>query len=127
MLRPGRQSHISCAGRRGTRIAPGNAKGFMIRFLFRFMATISLAVATVMAVLDATRTVAAGDWVMTPLGESWKTVSPDTLAKAQATVENLLPALWDPAALFVLKLPGFIVFGMLALLLYAIGRKPARR
>jgi hypothetical protein len=100
----------------------------MIRFLFRFMATISLAVATVMAVLDATRTVAAGDWVMTPLGESWKTVSPDTLAKAQAMVETVLfPALWDPVALFVLKLPGFIVFGVLALLRYAIGRRPARR
>ncbi|MDW6025517.1 hypothetical protein SAZ10_27515 [Mesorhizobium sp. BAC0120] len=100
----------------------------MIRFLFRLMATVSLAVATVMAVLDATRTVAAGSWVMTPLGESWKTVSPDTLTKAQATVETLLlPALWDPVALFILKLPGFVVFGVLALLLYAIGRKPARR
>jgi hypothetical protein len=106
----------------------GKRKGCMIRFLFRLMATVALAVATVMAVLDATRTVAAGEWVMTPLGESWKTVSPDTLTKAQATIETLLlPAAWDPVALFVLKLPGFVVFGVLALLLYAIGRKPARR
>jgi len=65
--------------------------------------------------------------VMTPLGESWKTVSPDTLAKAQATLENWLPFLWDPVALLVLKLPGFVVFALLALLLYAIGRRPARR
>ena len=43
----------------------------MIRFLFRFLATIALAVAVIMAVLDATRTVAAGEWVMTSLGTSW--------------------------------------------------------
>ena len=34
----------------------------MIRFLFRFLATVALAVAVIMAVLDATRTVAAGEW-----------------------------------------------------------------
>jgi hypothetical protein len=99
----------------------------MIRFLFRFLATVSLAVAVVMAVLDATRTIAAGDWVMTPLGSSWISVSPDTLEKAQAAVRALLPALWDPVTLAVLKLPGFAVFGVLALLLYVAGRKPARR
>ena len=98
----------------------------MIRFLFRFLATIVLAVAVVLAVVDATRTVAAGDWVLTPLGTSWMSVSPDTLEKAQAAIEGLLPALWDPVTLAVLKLPGFVVFAVLALLLYAIGRRPAR-
>jgi hypothetical protein len=100
----------------------------MIRFLFRFLATVSLAVAVVMAVLDATRTIAAGDWVLTPLGASWMSVSPGTLAATQATIESWLhPALWDPLALSILKLPGFAVFSVLALVLYAIGRKPARR
>ena len=60
----------------------------MIRFLFRFLATIALAVAVIMAVLDATRTVAAGDWVMTPLGTSWLAVSPATLESAQKAVET---------------------------------------
>ncbi len=100
----------------------------MIRFFFRFLATISLAVAVVMSVLDATRMIAAGAWVTTPLGTSWMSVSPETLEKAQSTVETTLhPFLWDPVALYVLKLPGFVVFGVLALLLYAIGRRPARR
>src|SRR4051794_22483341 len=99
----------------------------MVRFLFRFLATIALAIAVVMAVIDATRTVAASDWVMTPLGVSWMTVSPDTLDKAQAAIAAIHPGLWDPVALFVLKAPGFAVFGMLALLLYVIGRRPARR
>jgi hypothetical protein len=99
----------------------------MIRFLFRFLATISLAVAVVMAVIDATRTVAANDWVMTPLGASWMAVSPDTLDKAQSALAAIHPALWDPIMLFVLKAPGFVVFAGLALLLYALGRRPARR
>ena len=100
----------------------------MIRFLFRFLATISLAVAVIMAVLDATRTIAAGDWVMTPLGASWLAVSPATLESAQEAVETWLhPVLWDPVALFVLKLPGFIVFAVIAFVLYALGRRAQRR
>ena len=61
----------------------------MIRFLFRLLATISLAVAVIMAVLDATRTVAAGSLVTTPLGTSWLAVSPATLESTQAAVRNL--------------------------------------
>jgi hypothetical protein len=99
----------------------------MIRFLFRFLATVSLAIAVVMAVIDATRTVAAGDLVMTPLGTSWMSVSPDTLERARDTIAAIHPALWDPATVFVLKSPGFAIFGVLALLVYAIGRRPARR
>ena len=38
----------------------------MIRFFFRFLATVSLAVAVVMAVIDATRTVAAGEFDFRP-------------------------------------------------------------
>jgi hypothetical protein len=100
----------------------------MIRFLLRFLATIALAVSVIMAVLDATRTIAAGDWVMTPLGASWLAVSPTTLESAQKAVESWLhPVLWDPLALFVLKSPGFIVFAVVAFLLYALGRTPRRR
>ena len=99
----------------------------MIRFLFRFLATISLAVAVVMAVIDSTRTVAANDWVVTPLGASWMAVSPDTLDKAEDTLSAVHPALWDPIMLTVLKAPGFVVFAVVALLLYALGRRPARR
>jgi hypothetical protein len=107
-------------------LRPANRE-LMIRFLFRFLATISLAVAVVMAVIDATRSVAASDWVLTPLGVSWMAVAPDMLDKAQATLSAIHPALWDPIMLFVLKAPGFVVFAVLALLLYAIGRRPARR
>lgn len=99
----------------------------MIRFLFRLLAITALAIAVVMAVLDATRTVAANDWVLTPLGASWLSASPSTLAATQAAIENYLhPTLWDPVAVAVLKLPGFVVFSVLALLLYVMGRRSRR-
>ena len=100
----------------------------MFRFLFRLLAMIALSVAIIMAVLDATRTIAASQLVLTPLNTSWLTVSPDTLAALQAFVaEKLHPLVWDPVIVFVLNQPGFAVFGVLAFLLYAIGRRPERR
>lgn len=100
----------------------------MIRFLFRVLATVSLAAAVIMAVLDATRSLAASQPVLTPLAESWKAVSPETLASLQDfVVATVHPLAWDPALLAVLTLPGFAVFALLALLFYAIGHRPERR
>jgi len=100
----------------------------MIRLLFRFLAVVALSIAAIMAVLDATRTLAASALVTTPLGESWAATMPDLLALTEQNVRHYIhPLAWDPVALFILQLPGFAVFGVLALVLYAIGRKPERR
>jgi hypothetical protein len=100
----------------------------MLRFLFRLMAMVALSVAVIMAVLDATRTVAASQLVLTPLSTSWITVSPDTLDAAKSFVmEKIHPLVWDPVVVFILNQPGFLVFAILAFLLHAIGRKPERR
>lgn len=100
----------------------------MIRFLFRLMATFSLAVAVIMAVLDVTRTIAASRLVLTPLGESWMSVSPSTFEQTQTFIlEKGHPLIWNPVMVFILGQPGFAVFGLLALLLYAIGHRPQRR
>ena len=100
----------------------------MFRFLFRVLATVALAIAVIMAVLDATRTIAASQLVTTPLNTSWITVSPDTLNAFQAfVVEKAHPLLWDSVIVFILNQPGFAVFGVLAFLLYAAGHRPERR
>lgn len=99
----------------------------MFRFLFRLAAMVSLSVAVIMAVLDATRSVAASQLVTTPLKTSWNAVSPDTLGAAEMFVrERINPLLWDTAVNWVLALPGFAVFAGLALLLYAIGYRRER-
>ena len=67
----------------------------MIRFIFRLLATLALAIAVIMAVLDATRSIAADALVLTPLGTSWYLVSPETLNLAQALTQRyLLPQIW---------------------------------
>ncbi|WP_353643565.1 hypothetical protein [Mesorhizobium sp. WSM2239] len=100
----------------------------MLRLLFRLLATLALAVAVIMAVLDATRTIAAEQLVLTPLATSWATVSPDTLEAARSFVQSRLhPLFWDPVLVRVLGFPGFAVFGALAFLFHAIGRRPRRR
>lgn len=89
---------------------------------------LSLAAAVILAVVDATRSIAASELVLTPLGNSWFAVSPGTLNLAQALVQRyVFPGLWDPLIVSILNLPGFAVFLVLALLFYAIGRRPARR
>ena len=100
----------------------------MFRFLFRLMATFALAVAVIMAVLDVTRTIAASRLVLTPLGDSWLGVSPSTFQRVQFFImDNAHPLVWNPVMVFILAQPGFVVFGVLAFLLYAIGHRPQRR
>lgn len=94
----------------------------MIRFLFRFTAMVSLAVAVIMAVLDTTRSVVASQLVMTPLRTSWNAVSPDTLVSFEAFIrEKVHPFVWDGVLSWIIDQPGFVLFAVLAFLLYCIG------
>ncbi len=97
----------------------------MIRFLFRVLATLTLAAAVVMAVLDATRSVAASSLVMTPLMESWEATFPASLAALKDFLTARIGAFaWDPTLVSLLGLPGFAVLGAVAFLLYAVGYRP---
>jgi hypothetical protein len=98
----------------------------MIRFVFRLLATILLALAVILAVLDATRSVAMSRLVLTPLGESWKALSPATLESVRTALEARWPPLWDIVGAWLLSMPGSILFAVLALLLYAVGHRPTR-
>lgn len=100
----------------------------MIRFVFRLLSLAALAIACIMGVLDASRSLGARSLVLTPLGESWQQGSPATLAGFKGMVEGTgLPLLWDPVMETVLKAPGFAVLAGLALLFLLIGYKRKRR
>jgi len=95
-----------------------------LRFLFRLAATIALAFAVIMAVVDATRSVATSHLVMTPLTTSWNSVSPQTLESFRQFVETrIAPAAWNPFVATILDQPGFAVFAVLSVLLYLVGYK----
>lgn len=100
----------------------------MIRALFRLLSMIALAVAVIMAVLDATRSIAAETLVMTPLRDSWESLSAATFEQTRQMITRNLPdVVWDPLMLWLLALPGFAVFAGLALLFALAGHRPARR
>ena len=100
----------------------------MVRFLFRLAALASLAAAVILAVVDATRSVAASALVVSPLRESWQAAAPESLTSAKASIENgVHPYAWVTVDGLILAAPGFVVFGLLSILLYAIGRRQARR
>jgi len=98
----------------------------MFRFVFRLIATFALAVAVVLMVIDATRSIAADMLVVTPLAESWRALSAQTLADAENLVRlRAGDAVWG-ALEAVLAMPGFAVFLALALLAYAAGYRRQR-
>lgn len=98
-----------------------------IRLLLRIVATLLLAAAVVLAVVDATRSIAAEALVTTTLGETWEQTFPDLLAEAASSVGGM--GLPFAEALFegLLSLPVVAVLAILALLFYIMGRKPTRR
>lgn len=100
----------------------------MIKALLRLASMVLLAVAVIMAVLDATRSIAAGALVLTPLGATWAAFSPQSLTGFEALVtQNLPPQAWDPALVWLLTLPGFAVVGGLSFLVALAGRRRERR
>ena len=85
---------------------------------------ILLALAVVLAVLDITRSITASVIVMTPLMESWSAISPATLEAAQQAVEGWGVAfLWDPVLISILKLPSWLVLGLVSMLLFWFGQR----
>lgn len=96
----------------------------MVRFLFRLLAAVSLALAVILAVMDATRSIALSKFDPTPLGALWYEHAPSSLTALQGLLAGAWGFLWDPAALTLLKVPAFIFFAALALLLYAVGHRP---
>ena len=99
----------------------------MFKALLRLLSMILLAIAVIMAVLDATRSIAAGELVMTPLGTSWAALSPDSLGWFETWMTSSLPLfVWDPMMLALLGLPGFAVFAVLSMLVALAGRRRMR-
>jgi hypothetical protein len=99
----------------------------MLRSLARLLSMLALAIAVVMAVLDATRSIAAEAVVLTPLISSWRNIAPTSLGMIEQMVTGNLPDfVWNPVLTSVLALPGFATFSALSMLLAIAGRRPRR-
>lgn len=97
-------------------------------FVLRMIARPLLLVAVVALVYDGTRTLAGGSgFVVTSLGEHWQSLFPASFEGLKQLVNRRLsPMVWDMGLLRLLKLPGWLVIGVVGLLLAWIGRKRQR-
>lgn len=69
-----------------------------------------------------------GAWHPVALGELWYRLSPDSLNLAQAVIQRYIAAwLWQPAIVSILRLPGWLVFGVPAVLLLWLCRERRSR
>lgn len=97
----------------------------MIRLLFRLLGIMALAGAFVMAVVDGTSSIAAGEWVITGTKALLVQMLGDRFALIQPAIErHMTPLLWDPVLVALLGLPVFAVLALLgALLILATGKR----
>ena len=73
---------------------------------------------------DILRYVETDAYAAIVVGELWKYLHFDSLQLAQAVVQRYLhPALWDPAIVWVLLLPAWLVFAVPGLALWILCRK----
>ncbi len=96
----------------------------MIRFLFRFVGLLGLALAFVFLVYDCTKSIANRTLEMTTVERVWNEVSvrgpQDVLRPLTAPVGSWL---WDPVTVSLLRSPIWIVLAILASVLMILGRK----
>jgi hypothetical protein len=94
-------------------------KGFL-----RFLAGVFLLVATIAAVNDVTRSLAADRRVVTSAHEHWSKLAPVTLAGARAAVEKRThPMVWEWGLAPLLQLPAWGLFGLVGLVCAWAGRR----
>jgi len=95
----------------------------MIRFLFRFLGLLSLALGFIFLVYDGTKSIADQRLYISKVADAWAIVHEGSLAQLQPAVQRLAPVLWDPVAVTVLNAPVALALVILGAFLLLLGRK----
>jgi hypothetical protein len=96
----------------------------MIRFLFRFIGLLLLALAFIFVVYDGIRSISDGGLIFTKASYVWAVIHDRSLQSFQALVEQHAGRdAWQFAVAPVLDQPAAVVAGVLGIILTLIGRK----
>jgi hypothetical protein len=96
----------------------------LIRLLVRLLALAMLAGAFAAAVIDGARSIAANQITLTQMGATLYWAFPNKLAHLQATLDHIHPLLY-PIALSILRLPTWLVLGLVGVgLFWLVRRRP---
>jgi len=99
----------------------------VFRFVFRVLATLLLAAAVVVAIVDATRSIAGEAIVTTSLAEAWAQAAPELLGGAVSAMGEGGRPFADGLFESLLAVPAVAILAILALLFYIMGRNSKKR
>ncbi len=78
-------------------------------------------------VIDATRSLAINQMVITSLYQQWEEIHKDSLAAAKLSVQtHIHPIAWDPLLTALLSWPSWALFALIGVILLWLGRKRKR-
>jgi hypothetical protein len=97
----------------------------MIRFVFRFVGLLCLALAFIFLVYDGTKWIADRQFYVTSVSTIWSNVHQNSLVTLQPTVEGYLGTrFWQGIVQpYFLEQPAWIVLAIIGALLILLGRK----
>ena len=97
----------------------------MIRFLFRFVGLLLLALGFIFLVYDGTKSIADQSLYITTVGAGWANIHQNSLLAAQPLVERLVgPWFWQGIVQrYFLDQPVSLVLAIVAAILILLGRK----
>jgi hypothetical protein len=98
----------------------------MFRLLLRVVGLCLLATAFVTLIVDGTHAITAGALYVTSVGDFIAALPPGKFAAARGFIEAHAPhVVWDPILVNLLKLPVWLVSGVIGALAIRLGDKPA--
>ncbi|MEX2034138.1 MAG: hypothetical protein WEA28_02980 [Xanthobacteraceae bacterium] len=96
----------------------------MIRFLFRFVGLLLLALAFIFVVYDGIRSISDGGILLTTTQQIWNVAHDRSLQAFQATIERYAGAdVWQFGVAPILNQPASALFAVLGVVLIVLGRK----
>jgi hypothetical protein len=97
----------------------------MIRFVFRFLGLLLLALGFIFLVYDGTKSIADQNLYISTVGATWANVHQSSLSALQPAVERLAgPWFWQAVVQrYLLDQPASLVLAVLAAVLILLGRK----
>jgi hypothetical protein len=97
----------------------------MIRFLFRFLGLICLALGFIFLIYDGTKSIADQHLSITRVSDVWAAVHESSLAQLRPVIQRV--AVWaDPIVQGFLGAPTWLVLAVVGMLLILLGRKKRR-
>jgi hypothetical protein len=96
----------------------------MIRFLLRLIGLLALAGGFAALVVDGTRSIAASELRLLPLGDLAAAMFPARFAQLQPYVtREIHPLLWDPVLTTLLRLPAWLILAIIGLLFLRLAQR----